>query len=41
MTLYYPERIILFDLTHKMSMAYHTAIDVKILRIDNGRFDTR
>ena len=32
----YPERIVLFDPTHMMSMADPVAIDVETLRIDSG-----
>ena len=35
-TLNYPERIILSNPTHMMSMAYPIAIGVEILRIDSG-----
>ena len=35
MTLNYPERIILYDLTHMMSMVDLVAIGVEILRIDS------
>ena len=33
---YYPERIILFDLTHTMSIVDPVTIDVETLRIDSG-----
>ena len=36
MTLNYPERIVLPDPTHVMSMTDLVAIDVETLRIDNG-----
>ena len=35
-TLNYPQRIVLYDPNHMMSMAYPVAIGVETIRIDSG-----